>query len=487
MKRAPRWYDYLTINIFWLGLTVLVQTNTGMIFPLLVEGFVGEARKGTYFGKLRLWSLMAALLVQALTGMLSDRNASRWGRRRPYILVGTLANLIFIVGLGYSAGLRDMSGYWVMFGMAVMVQIFTNAAQGAQLGLIPDLVPEDRRGRFSGVKAVLEFPLPLLLVAVAIAPQIEAGNLWGGLLIAMAVLGFTMLLTMLVREQPLRHKLERLNWIPFLRLMLMTGLFTAFILGMGAAIRALGSIAEGLQSTAALLALMGGAGLLAMVIVVGLGVWASVRINIGQAARSNRSYTWWVINRLAFLVGATNLSSFAVYFLQERLGLDSELAAGPGSRLILGIGLLTLITAIFGGWLVDRFGARRLVALSGVGAALGTLVAIADPSLVAIYIGGCIIGAAAGLFLTANWALGTKLVAEHEAGRYLGIANLAGAGAGAVGAYIGGPIADLMTSQVPEVPGLGYVLIFAVYGVMFLISTLALKQVRDPKRLTPET
>ena len=98
-----------------------------------------------------------------------------------------------------------------MFGMAILVQISTNAAQGAQLGLIPDLVPENRRGRFSGMKAVLEFPLPLLLVAVAIAPQIEAGNLWGGLLIAMSVLAVTMLLTMLVREQPLRQKLERLN------------------------------------------------------------------------------------------------------------------------------------------------------------------------------------------------------------------------------------------------------------------------------------
>ena len=39
---------------------------------------------------------------------------------------------------------------------------------------------------------------------------------------------------------------------------------------------------------------------------------------------------------------------------------------------------------------------------------------------------------------------------------------LAGAGAGAIGAYIGGPIAD----------SFGYVFLFAIYGVLFLLSFL---------------
>jgi hypothetical protein len=40
-----------------------------------------------------------------------------------------------------------------------------------------------------------------------------------------------------------------------------------------------------------------------------------------------------------------------------------------------------------------------------------------------------------------------------EAGRFLGISNLAGAGAGAIGTYIGGPIADFFTVNVPQMPG----------------------------------
>ena len=76
MTRSLRWYDYVTINVYFLGLTVLSQTN-GLVFPLLVQQFVGEQVKGTFLGSLRLWTLMVALLVQALMGMLSDRSRAR--------------------------------------------------------------------------------------------------------------------------------------------------------------------------------------------------------------------------------------------------------------------------------------------------------------------------------------------------------------------------------------------------------------------------
>jgi MFS family permease len=120
-----------------------------------------------------------------------------------------------------------------------------------------------------------------------------------------------------------------------------------------------------------------------------------------------------------------------------------EAAAGPAGRLILIVGIFILLTTLGAGWLTDRFGEKRMVAVAGLTAVAGTIIALSIPSLPFIYIGGCAIGIGASLFYTANWALGTLLVPKEEAGRYLGISNLAGAGAGAVGAYIGGPIADL--------------------------------------------
>ena len=87
----------------------------------------------------------------------------------------------------------------------------------------------------------------------------------------------------------------------------------------------------------------------------------------------------------------------------------------------------------------------------------------------AIYAGGSLIGAAMGLFYSASWALGTEIVPQDEAGRYLGLSNIAGAGAGAIGAYLGGPIGDEY----------GYVVLFVIYGAMFLLSILALAGVKE--------
>lgn len=482
MKRALRWYDYITVNIFWLGISTLAQTLTPLVFPLLVQSFVGEETKGAFFGTLRLWSLMVALLSQALWGLISDRSRGRWGRRRPFILGGTLANLVFITAIGFTASMTGMTGYWTLLLLAILLQFSSNAAHGAEQGLIPDLVPEDSRGRFSGVKAVFEIPIPVILVAFAVGPVIAKGDMWGGLLIAMTVLTLTMFLTMLVPETSPDEAPPKLDWTPFLRLVVMTALFTAIILGLGETIKAVGSMLGGSSMPGRLPIVFGLIGLVAMGIAVALGVWASVRISVGEATRRNPSFTWWVVNRLAFLVGTTNLAGFAVYFLQGRLGYAQEQAAGPASQLMMVVGIFILLAALPSGWLSDRFGSKRIVALSGIIAALGTLIILLTTSLTVIYVGGCLIGIAAGLFFAANWALGTTLVPKHEAGRYLGISNLAGAGAGAVGAYIGGPIADFFTVNVPEVPGLGFVVLFAVYGMFFLFSSLVLLRVRTPTR-----
>jgi MFS family permease len=98
------------------------------------------------------------------------------------------------------------------------------------------------------------------------------------------------------------------------------------------------------------------------------------------------------------------------------------------------------------------------------------------PNLPLMYVAGSIIGLGAGVFVTANWALGTSLAPSQEAGRYLGISNLAGAGAGMIGSGIGGPVADFIEASFP---GWGYFAIFASYGVLFLLSVACLIKIKE--------
>ena len=93
-----------------------------------------------------------------------------------------------------------------------------------------------------------------------------------------------------------------------------------------------------------------------------------------------------------------------------------------------------------------------------------------------LYIGGLMVGIAIGIFYSASWSIGTAMVPKNEAGRYLGIQNLAGAGAGAIGAYIGGPIGDTA----------GFTVLMGIFGLLFLISTLALFGIKSPKSAEKE-
>jgi MFS family permease len=118
--------------------------------------------------------------------------------------------------------------------------------------------------------------------------------------------------------------------------------------------------------------------------------------------------------------------------------------------------------------------------LTGIVAGAGTLLLLFSVNIFMVYFSGFLIGVATGVFVTTNWALGTDLVPPEEAGRYLGISNLAGAGAGVVGAGIGGPLADFFNLSSP---GLGYLVVFAIYGVCFLLSSMTLLKVREPREV----
>jgi MFS family permease len=470
MERKIRWYDYLTINIFYFAITARSQT-LALIVPLLVQAFVGEDVKGTALGNIRLWGLMAALLFQALAGILSDRSTSRMGRRRPFILIGALSEVVVFIAIGVIAStLEGMTGYWVLFGAYLLSMLSSNTGHAAAQGLIPDIVPESEHGIFSGFKAFFELPAPLIFVSFVVSKLVGAGNIWGALLVLIGVMVVCAAIAMLTPEKPIKEPPFEMNWKPVLRLVAMTGIFTVVILGTGALVNYANNLTGRLPNVSSLIATVAIA-VLGMMIAVILGVWASVRISIGgKGKENNTSFTWWIVNRLSFLVGSTNLSVFAVYFLQERFpGQEGAGIEELFGLLMLFVGLSIFISSIPAGWLTDKFGRKPVCALSGVLATIGTIVVTISVNVTMLYVGGVMIGVAMGFFYSASWALGTTLVPKEQAGRYLGIQNLAGAGAGAIGAYIGGPIGDAA----------GFTLLMSIFGFLFLVSTLALFGVNE--------
>jgi MFS family permease len=471
VDRQLRWYDYITINIYYFALTARSQTLTPLILPLLVQSFMGEEGKGAAYGNLRLWSLMIAVLMQGFIGMVSDHSTSRFGRRRPFILVGAVSEVLVFIGIGViAATLEGEAGYWALFAATILSMLSSNTGHAAVQGFIPDIVPESKHGIFSGFKAFFELPAPLIFVSFVITKLVENDNIWGALLLLSAIVLICAAIAMFVPEKPIKKPPFEWDWKPVIRLVGMTVAFTAVILGSGALVNYINSLSANLSDLPAKIMTVA-VGVLGMVLAVVVGVWGSIRISLGGKSGGDKtSFIWWVVNRLAFLVGSTNLASFALYFIQERFStLQGAAAAGPTAMLVMFVGVAILISSIPAGWLTDKFGRKPVCAFSGVLAMIGTIIVVSSPSMTVLYVGGLLVGIAIGFFYSASWALGTVLVPREEAGRYLGIQNLAGAGAGAIGAYIGGPIGD----------GVGFTVLISIFGFLFLISTLALFGIKE--------
>jgi len=354
--------DLIGLNVYWLGLNMATSSLTTIILPVLVQRFVGGEVKNTFYGTLRAAGLVVAILVQPAAGLLSDRSTTRWGRRRPYIFLGTVLDLVFL------AVVASSTGYWPLFLAVMMLQLSSNIAHGALQGLIPDLVPKGQRGTASGIKAVMEL-LPVVLTALTVAKLVGSGHMMASFAVVGGSLPTTMLLTLIfVHEEPLQTPPGQ----PLAPVMLRTlGLLVGIMIGalVGLICGALVGGASGVMLSPfagrerAIMVGVGIGGLTAMVTAIVARVWASV--SISAEAWRYPSFVWWVVNRLLFLMALGPLQSFALYFLQDVLRVPNA-PQTMGSMMTV-VGMCTLLAALLSGYLADRMGRKLLVALAGLG------------------------------------------------------------------------------------------------------------------------
>lgn len=90
----------------------------------------------------------AAMLAQPIAGVVSDRTRSRFGRRTPWILIGSATGTLALIALGLQTSVLGMALAWMG------VQISFNFAQGPLSALMPDRVPRQARGSFAAATGV---------------------------------------------------------------------------------------------------------------------------------------------------------------------------------------------------------------------------------------------------------------------------------------------------------------------------------------------
>jgi MFS family permease len=131
----------------WLGIWMAQLTPIQLLLPLQIAGLVTSddwTQSVVAFGIISGIAGGCALIAFPLTGALSDRTTSRWGRRRPWILVGTVLFAVSLLLLGLQTTMLGIGIFWALaiIGFCVLSAAIT--------ATISDQVPVDQRGFVSG-------------------------------------------------------------------------------------------------------------------------------------------------------------------------------------------------------------------------------------------------------------------------------------------------------------------------------------------------
>lgn len=149
LKKLPH---PILLSAFWFGSAFHWLMLLLILMPANVVQFVGEEQKGLAMGSLTAIGAVMALLLPPIVGAQSDRR----GKRLPYLIWGTLINLLGLGVMGLAVSLlQGQMGFWVYVLGFVIVQLGYNYATAPYSALIPQLIPQNQRGRYSGVMAML--------------------------------------------------------------------------------------------------------------------------------------------------------------------------------------------------------------------------------------------------------------------------------------------------------------------------------------------
>src|SRR4051794_5935360 len=96
------WSQLLNLSAYWLGLTAIWAGLDATILPARLTDLVGGLELGRATALVVTAGVVMPILIQPLTGALSDYTVSRWGRRKPYIAIGATLDVVFLIALATS-------------------------------------------------------------------------------------------------------------------------------------------------------------------------------------------------------------------------------------------------------------------------------------------------------------------------------------------------------------------------------------------------
>jgi MFS family permease len=503
---------WFALNFHWAALPVFIITPqvVGLLYRAAPHtGALTGADWANHYKALGVAlvvapGLIVALLANPFFGLLSDHTRGRFGRRRPYILGGTLINVVALAIMATvpAALIQDGSGQvlsmslLVLMGGLMLTQLANNAAAAPFHALLPDLVPAEQRGTASGVMGIAYW---LGTIGGSTLPFIFSLNyndllqgtqsfdaLQSQLLLAYATLIGVMLVmavltVIFVHESP---------WSP-LKVSSGTGAATG-----ATEVRAVRAH-TGRDLIVALVAVVAASAIgLALLSLIGLGQDANaveglqgavvVVAAIGAARafdfrpRRDPDFTWVVLTRLLVTLGIYIVLSSLQFYTHDVAHADP--GTTTGEFLIVATAAATLSTA-FAGWASDRVGRKRMVYFCGALMGIVGVAFVIAPYVVpghvlpVLFVAGAIFGLGFGAYISVDWALVVDVLpSEATFARDMGVWNIGLTVAQVFATLFAGAL--LTVTNYSEV---GYTLLFVSFVLFGVLGTVTVRFIKGVK------
>jgi MFS family permease len=417
----------------WLGIWMAQLTPIQLLLPQQVEDVVhGHSWTDNVlaFGIISGIAGACALITYPLTGALSDRTTSRFGRRRPWILAGVVVFAFSLIILSFQATIVGVGVFW---STAIIGFCICSAAITAT---ISDQVPVNQRGFVSGwisapqaIGTILGLSLVLAIWADTASEQSFGYPLVAVLLL---VLAFPFIAT--VPDQQLREDQ-----------------------------RPRGGLGTILQ-----------------------GFWIN--------PIKHPDFGWTLLGRILVNLGNALGTTLLLYFLQYGLGMSSSDSTNGLLLLTAVYLLFFVLAALILGRVSDRIGRRKVFVYIAayVQAAAALILAFVPNFSVAIFAAG-LLGLGYGCYMSVDQALATQVLPDaHSRGKDLGIMNIATAVPQAVGPLLGALIvllfASLATLGAVSTESItkageqaGFAGLFVASGVLAILGGVAMIPIKSVK------
>lgn len=315
------------------------------------------------FSILSLMSGAIGIIGLYVAGVISDRTSWKFGRRRPWILIGAIAGGIALYGAGTA---KSFTMLCIFFGVAKFFLSFMNSALYA---LIPDQVDESKRGTASGIIGLIS-PLSIM-IGINLMFMLNSWSIEKKfLLIGLICIVCAFVSCVLVKESKVEYQKER-------------------------------------GATDSL-------------------TFSEKMSRIYPSPRKHSNFTYGVLTRFFMAIGYASATYTSIYYLEHFHVSQQELAGIVSMNTNITIPLLA-ISSILGGILSDKFGRQKpFIFLAAVVTTIGILGYGFAPNISISYICGAVVSLGFGMFLAVDIALMARVLPNPEnAAKDMGIVNIA--------------------------------------------------------------